>query len=175
MSGSPYLEHIAQLEQEIEESRDALEIMAEKLAGYQKQRDEMKSSLTKALEEIAKMDKWKREAIEVLNQWDEVWIASGSPGKLGQSKSKSTLESVMHRGDSRTPWDYCPECGSKKHEHFLGYEKTHRYCLECNQEWHTDIDYSGFTSGNLAKLKCENAAIRKLIKGLEEENHQSSD
>ena len=52
-------------------------------------------------------------------------------------------------------WDYCPECGSLKHSHFNGYDDTHRYCVECNQEWHTDIDYSDVVKVNLRKAISE--------------------
>jgi len=57
MSGSPYLEHIAYLEQEIEEHRDQIEAMAAKIYGYRRQRDEMKRQLTKALEEMVALRK----------------------------------------------------------------------------------------------------------------------
>lgn len=57
MSGSPYLEHIAHLEQEIEEHRDQIEAMAAKINGYRRQRDEMKRQLDIALEEMVALRK----------------------------------------------------------------------------------------------------------------------
>jgi len=59
-------------------------------------------------------------------------------------------------------WDYCPECGSRKHAHCYGYEETHRYCLECNQEWHTDLDYSEVVKGNLRKAITEIKRLRAI-------------
>jgi transcription initiation factor TFIIIB Brf1 subunit/transcription initiation factor TFIIB len=88
------------------------------------------------------------------------------------------LEPEKEKADEplpRTPcsrsWDYCPECGSKKHQHVHGYEETHRYCLDCGQEWHTHIDYSEVVNGNLSKAISE----IKRLRAISSENETSPD
>jgi chromosome segregation ATPase len=68
VSGSPYLEHIAQLEQEIEEHRDAMDDMAAKMAGMTSQRDEMKRQLTIALTEMVEL---RKECQRLKDGWDD--------------------------------------------------------------------------------------------------------
>lgn len=38
-------------------------------------------------EELERLRRWQREAVAVLCEWEEVWIAAGRPGRLGQSKA----------------------------------------------------------------------------------------
>jgi hypothetical protein len=40
---------------------------------------------TKAADELERLRRWQREADRVLNDWEEVWLAAGSPGLVGQS------------------------------------------------------------------------------------------
>ena len=42
-------------------------------------------------EEIDKLRAWKNEAMRVLNDWEDVWIAAGEPGPLGTSKAAAVL------------------------------------------------------------------------------------
>lgn len=41
------------------------------------------------LAEVERLRAWKREAIAVLTEWEEVWVAAGCPGVLGQSKPRA--------------------------------------------------------------------------------------
>jgi FtsZ-binding cell division protein ZapB len=54
---SPYLEHIAELEVEIEELRDTIEIIVAERAGISRQRDELARQLTIAIEKIEELNK----------------------------------------------------------------------------------------------------------------------
>jgi len=40
-----------------------------------------------ACDEIDRLRAWKAEALVVLAEWDEVWVAAGKPGPLGTSKA----------------------------------------------------------------------------------------
>ena len=40
-------------------------------------------------DEIDSLRRWKSEALQVLDQWEQVWIAAGCPGPLGSSKAES--------------------------------------------------------------------------------------
>jgi hypothetical protein len=42
-----------------------------------------------------RLEKWKAEAIEVLNEWDEVWQVLGRPGRLGSSKASGVKAAVL--------------------------------------------------------------------------------
>ena len=46
------------------------------------------------VQEIESLRQWKREAIEVLDEWDETWIAADKPGSLGKSKAQGVKELV---------------------------------------------------------------------------------
>jgi hypothetical protein len=52
---------------------------------------------------------WKREAMMVLGEWETVWEAAGSPGRLGQSKAVAVRQfiqenaEVSHRDRERQP------------------------------------------------------------------------
>lgn len=48
-------------------------------------------------------------------------------------------------------WKFCPECGSSNSERCSDFAMTHRECMDCGQEWHTDIDYSDVVAKNLRK------------------------
>lgn len=41
--------------------------------------------------ELNKLRRWKAEATEVIERWEEVWEAAGRPGELGSSKPKALL------------------------------------------------------------------------------------
>jgi hypothetical protein len=69
----------------------------------------------------------------------------------------------------KTEWEFCPECGSERCEHGIDLEKSHRYCLDCGQEWFTDNDYLRVVKANLAVLFASKKAAsqrEKLIKRL---------
>lgn len=44
--------------------------------------------------EVKRLSRWKREAMEVLDQWEAVWEALGRPGPLGGRKSAAVLAEV---------------------------------------------------------------------------------
>ena len=46
------------------------------------------------LAEVDQLLRWKSEATEVLNAWENVWVAAGEPGRLGESKAKATAAEV---------------------------------------------------------------------------------
>jgi ferric-dicitrate binding protein FerR (iron transport regulator) len=41
--------------------------------------------------ERAQFARWKAEATEVMREWERVWEALGSPGRLGESKAVAAL------------------------------------------------------------------------------------
>lgn len=47
------------------------------------------------------------------------------------------------------PWSFCPECGN---ESYGDLSETHKICRECNQDWHTDVDYRDVVKKNLQAL-----------------------
>ena len=62
--------------------------------------DELSRMLASAAIELDQLRQWKSEAITVLNGWDDVFEALGSPGKLGESKSAAAKAEVeLLRGD----------------------------------------------------------------------------
>ena len=44
--------------------------------------------------EIQRLKRWKAEALQVLNQWDEAWQAAGCPGQLGESIPMATAAEI---------------------------------------------------------------------------------
>jgi hypothetical protein len=46
-------------------------------------------------ERLAKLGRWKEEATAVLEEWDRVHEALGSPGALGESKAKAAQQEVV--------------------------------------------------------------------------------
>ena len=46
------------------------------------------------LDEFDRLTAWKAEALAVLDEWEKVYEALGSPGPLGASKAKSALAAV---------------------------------------------------------------------------------
>lgn len=49
--------------------------------------------------QIAALQAWKAEAIEVIRAWEDVWYALGQPGELGESKAIAALRVVLSRRD----------------------------------------------------------------------------
>lgn len=45
--------------------------------------------------ELERLSQWKREGMQVLSEWESVWFAAGSPGRLGQSKAESVREFIQ--------------------------------------------------------------------------------
>ena len=58
------------------------------------QRDELTVKQQISEREIARLEQWKAEALEVMSDWDKVWVALDSPGKLGESLAKASLDEV---------------------------------------------------------------------------------
>ena len=48
-------------------------------------------------DELARLRRWKAEAIAVLDQWERLHIALGSPGRLGESKAVASLAEIQRR------------------------------------------------------------------------------
>lgn len=48
------------------------------------------------VKENRRLNRWKREALVVLDEWDSVWKAAGRPGKLGESIALATATEVEH-------------------------------------------------------------------------------
>lgn len=48
-----------------------------------------------AADEIERLRKWKAEATEVIRSWEDVWVALGRPGELGESKAIAALRTVL--------------------------------------------------------------------------------
>lgn len=55
------------------------------------------NALPELLDELERLARWKSEAIQVLNGWDRVHEALGSPGALGQSKHEASAVEVERR------------------------------------------------------------------------------
>lgn len=51
-----------------------------------------------ACELIERLQRWKDEGMRVLGEWEEVWVAAGSPGRLGQSKAEAVREFLKSGG-----------------------------------------------------------------------------
>ena len=43
--------------------------------------------------------RWKAEATEVMREWERVWEALGSPGRLGESKAAAALALITGSND----------------------------------------------------------------------------
>lgn len=54
--------------------------------------------MSKALDEIDNLRRWKAEATEVILGWERVWEACGSPGPLGGRKSYNVLRVLREDG-----------------------------------------------------------------------------
>ena len=50
--------------------------------------------LTLTSEDVDRLVQWKKEAMQVLAEWERVWVAAGSPGTLGQSKAVAVLNFI---------------------------------------------------------------------------------
>ncbi len=63
---------------------------------------------------LAHLKRWKAEATQLLNDWEQVWEAAGQPGPYGSSKAKETLAVVKDLAlalrllDAMTPHDGSP-------------------------------------------------------------------
>lgn len=60
---------------------------------------EMLSRYPHLVRENERLNQWKREALVVLSDWEEVWEAAGRPGRLGSSKAKNVLHEVERLKD----------------------------------------------------------------------------
>ena len=54
--------------------------------------------LTLTSDDVDRLEGWKKEAMQVLAEWERVWIAAGSPGTLGSSKAESVLKFLQANG-----------------------------------------------------------------------------
>lgn len=52
-------------------------------------------------EEQQRIARWKDEAMIILREWEDVWTALGSPGRLGESKARATLAAITQAGLSK--------------------------------------------------------------------------
>lgn len=49
-------------------------------------------------DELGRLHQWKREAMQVIADWEQCWHAAGEPGRLGESKAAATREWIeAHR------------------------------------------------------------------------------
>jgi len=67
--------------------------------------DELSRMLASAAIELDQLRQWKSEAITVLNGWDDVFEALGSPGKLGESKAASAKALVEQLQAELASWE----------------------------------------------------------------------
>jgi hypothetical protein len=49
------------------------------------------------LDELERLRRWQDEAIQVDDEWQQVWEAAGRPGLLGQSKALAVAEWIKER------------------------------------------------------------------------------
>ena len=59
--------------------------------------ENMHQVLTAEREQMARLEAWKAEAVEVLGQWEQVWEAAGRPGPLGGSKAEAVARMLTER------------------------------------------------------------------------------
>lgn len=57
------------------------------------------STFNDMCDKIDQLERWKTQALEVLEHWDNMWEAIGKPGVLGESKSKGVLEEFESLGE----------------------------------------------------------------------------
>jgi hypothetical protein len=55
-----------------------------------------------AFDEIDSLRRWKSEALQVLQDWEAVWIAAGCPGPLGSPKADSVRRLFERRPNQQT-------------------------------------------------------------------------
>lgn len=65
--------------------------------GYDNVRRGLVPAPTVDSDELARLRQWKAEATAVLDQWDRLHIALGSPGRLGESKAVASLAEIQRR------------------------------------------------------------------------------
>lgn len=53
-------------------------------------------TLNQAADELDRLNRWKAEALVVLSEWEDVWVAAGRPGELGRSKAAGVFDLVRH-------------------------------------------------------------------------------
>ena len=46
------------------------------------------------IDEIDRLTRWKREALIVIEGWEETWESAGRPGSLGESKSLAVAKQI---------------------------------------------------------------------------------
>ena len=44
---------------------------------------------------LERLQQWKKEGMQVFDEWERVWVAAGSPGTLGQSKAEAVLNFIQ--------------------------------------------------------------------------------
>ncbi len=55
-------------------------------------------------DELARLRRWKAEALEVLGQWQTAWHAAGQPGRLGESISLATAREIERLRFENAAW-----------------------------------------------------------------------
>lgn len=68
---------------------------------YEEFLDDLDEMVTEAiyeepLETIESLKQWQAAALKVLDEWDEFYVAIGSPGKVGDAKTEGALRYVQH-------------------------------------------------------------------------------
>ena len=49
--------------------------------------------------EIERLEAWKAEALVVLDKWEEVWVALGEPGQLGEFRADAACREAKRLRD----------------------------------------------------------------------------
>lgn len=62
-----------------------------------------REDVTEAVQELRRLLRWKKEAIEVLEGWEHVWNVAGRPGPLGRPKHENVAyELIRLQGNQRS-------------------------------------------------------------------------
>lgn len=59
--------------------------------------DEALKKFGHLLSQVRYLKRWQREALVVLDEWEEVWEEMGRPGPMGRSKAKNVLDEIKRR------------------------------------------------------------------------------
>lgn len=79
---------------EVHDLRAMLKQARESLAFRREKHRFQRKLMGEIREERDKLQQWKMRAMVVLDEWETVWMAAGSPGIVGQSKASAVLQFI---------------------------------------------------------------------------------
>ena len=96
--GTVHAESVAAIEALIASEADLRaeveRLQAKEVGWFMGDKEAAAAEMARLRAEVGRLERWKAEALNVLDEWEKVHVALGSPGVLGQMRSQSSLAEV---------------------------------------------------------------------------------